>query len=207
MLICVFSDMCAVIINLLVRLGRAHAWMGVVWYVLSRVHVSLVYFLGSSLRYRLYIFTSDISRLYTFSLYIFLLYKFSRCILRAVRQSRPDSYMYVYANASCMRMQFARVLGRSVRCGCGLHAAHVRHAALLLCIVCPPASATCALLLCTLLQFPDLGAADAVQCQQSCAWMYVCVRMREHVCVCLFVCMCVYVARANSRVHVRVRSA
>ena len=40
---CVFSGMCVVIIDVLVRLGRAHAWMGVVHYVRSCVHVSLVY--------------------------------------------------------------------------------------------------------------------------------------------------------------------
>ena len=38
-----FSGMRVVIIDVLVRLGRAHAWMGVVHYVRSRVHVSLVY--------------------------------------------------------------------------------------------------------------------------------------------------------------------
>ena len=40
---CVFSGMCVVIIDVLVRLGRAHVWMGVVNYVRSRVHVSLLY--------------------------------------------------------------------------------------------------------------------------------------------------------------------
>ena len=40
---CMFSEMCGVIINVLLRLGRAHAWMGVVYYVLSRVNVSLAY--------------------------------------------------------------------------------------------------------------------------------------------------------------------
>ena len=31
-----FSEMCAVIINVLVRLGKAHAWISVVYYALSR---------------------------------------------------------------------------------------------------------------------------------------------------------------------------
>ena len=68
-LACVFSDMCAVIINVFVRLGREHAWMGVVYYVPSLVHVSLVYFSW---------FFFDVYRLYIFTLVYFLIDLLSR---------------------------------------------------------------------------------------------------------------------------------
>ena len=55
---CVFSEMCAIIMNILVRPGRAHTRMGVVYIRFSRGHASLVYiFSWFSSMYRLYIFT------------------------------------------------------------------------------------------------------------------------------------------------------
>jgi hypothetical protein len=79
------SDMRAVIINVLVRLGRSHAWMGVVYHVCSRVHVSLIYFLLVFLRcIACILLLLCISRLYILSCYIFLFHEFSRDILGVV---------------------------------------------------------------------------------------------------------------------------
>ena len=64
-----FSDMCVVIINVLVRSGRAHAWMGVIYYVFSCTFIPGI-------------FSLDFLRCSacTFSLSLFLACIFSHCI-------------------------------------------------------------------------------------------------------------------------------